>query len=216
MLDSREKERERRIVLLRFGFNGEERKKNVFCIILSKRWRILISGRQDHSLEHPVLKTSWLASKVRSSARRRRWERKQREEQYRTFLTSLRYQDLPSCSCDSRSIQHSLNIVNLFKNWTWRTRREELVPYLSFPQSSAASASYEFGFVKKINARDNTWRPRFRRNTRSSGFFTSQDKDTAAPFDHADRKYVVDGIRVVLSFRLHQQEDHFEQLATCV
>ncbi len=87
MLDSREKERERKIVLLRFGFNGEERKKNVFCIILSKRWRILISGRQDHSLEHPVLKTSWLASKVRSSARRRRWERKQREEQYRTFPT---------------------------------------------------------------------------------------------------------------------------------
>ena len=41
-------------------------------------------------------------------------------------------------------------------------------------------------------------------------------KDTAAPFDHADRRYVVDGIRVVLSFRLHQQEDHFEQLATCV
>jgi len=37
MLDSREKERERRIVLLRFGFIGEERKKNVFCIILSKR-----------------------------------------------------------------------------------------------------------------------------------------------------------------------------------
>jgi hypothetical protein len=76
-------------------------------------------------LEHPVLKTSWLASKVRSSARRRRWERKQREEQYRTFLTSLRYQDLPSCSCDSRSIQHSFNIVNLFKkldleNQTWR------------------------------------------------------------------------------------------------
>jgi hypothetical protein len=102
------------------------------------------------------------------------------------------------------------------KNWTWRTRREELVPYLSFPQSSAASASYEFGFVKKINARDNTWRPRFRRNTRSSGFFTSQDKDTAAPFDHADRRYVVDGIRVVLSFRLHQLEDHFEQLAMCV
>jgi hypothetical protein len=125
MLDSREKERKRRIVLLRFGFIGEERKKNVFCIILSKRWRNLISWRQDHSLEHPVLKTSWLASKVRSSARRRRWERKQREEQYRTFLTSLRYQDLPSCSCDSRSIQHSFNIVNLFKkldleNQTWR------------------------------------------------------------------------------------------------
>ncbi len=53
-------------------------------------------------------------------------------------------------------------------------------------------------------------------NTRSSGFSTSQDKDTAAPFDHADRRYVVDGIRVVLSFRLHQQEDHFEQLAPCV
>ena len=41
-------------------------------------------------------------------------------------------------------------------------------------------------------------------------------KDTAAPFDYADRKYVVDGIRVVLSFRLHHQENHFEQLATCV
>jgi hypothetical protein len=66
-------------------------------------------------LEHPVLKTSWLASKVRSSARRRRWERKQREEQYRTFLTSLRYQDLPSCSCDSRSIQHSFNIAGSFE-----------------------------------------------------------------------------------------------------
>ncbi len=37
MLDSREKERERRIVLPRFGLNNEERKKNVFCIILSKR-----------------------------------------------------------------------------------------------------------------------------------------------------------------------------------
>ena len=125
MLDSREKERKRRIVLLRFGFIGEERKKNVFCIILSKRWRIFTSGRQDHSLEHPVLKTSWLASKVRSSARRRRWERKQREEQYRTFLTSLRYQDLPSCSCDSRSIQHPLNIADSFEkldleNQTWR------------------------------------------------------------------------------------------------
>ena len=35
MLNLREKER--RIVLLRFGFIGEERKKNVFCIILSKR-----------------------------------------------------------------------------------------------------------------------------------------------------------------------------------
>jgi hypothetical protein len=66
-------------------------------------------------LEHPVLKTSWLASKVRSSARRRRWERKQREEQYRTFLTSLRYQDLPSCSCDSRSIQHSFNTAGSFE-----------------------------------------------------------------------------------------------------
>ena len=138
MLDSREKERKRRIVLLRFGFNGEERKKNVFCIILSKSsvfvkvremqislsfpWKNLISWRQDHSLEHPVLKTSWLASKVRSSARRRCWERGQREEQYRTFLTSLRYQDLPSCSCDSRSIQHSFNIVKKLdlENQTWR------------------------------------------------------------------------------------------------
>jgi len=141
MLDSREKERERRIVLLRLGFNDEERKEKCLLYHPVEEMKKVISGRQDHSLEHPVLKTSWLASKVRSSARRRRWERKQREEQYRTFLTSLRYQDLPSCSCDSRSIQHSFNIVNLFKNWTWRTRREELVPYLSFPQSSASSAS---------------------------------------------------------------------------
>ena len=189
----------------------------------------VISGRGDHSLEHPVLKTSWLASKVRSSARRRRWERKQREEQYRTFLTSLRYQDLPSCSCDSRSIQHSFNTAK--KNWTWRTRREELVPYLSFPQSSASSASQRNrirqrklmpGRTSSISpgkraAEDSSWRRRrLQYNTRSSGFSTSQDKDTAAPFDHADRRYVVDGIRVVLSFRLHQQEDHFEQLATCV
>jgi len=139
----------REILLLRFGFIGEER--NVFWIILSKRrifWQqssfcatIIISWRQDHSLEHPVLKTSWLASKVRSSARRRRRERKQREEQYRTFLTSLRCQDLPSCSCGSRSIQHSFNIFCLRQNWTWRTRYEEIVPYLSFLQSSASSAS---------------------------------------------------------------------------
>ena len=182
-----------------------------------------ISWRQDHSLEHPVLKTSWLASKVRSSARRRRWEREQREEQYRTFLTSLRCQDLPSCSCDSRSIQHSFNIFCLRQNWTWRTRYEEIVPYLSFPQSSASSASQENRICQKINARKNildiAWYTscwKFWCNTRSSGFSTSQDKDTAAPFDHADRRYVVDGIRVVLSLCLHQQEDHFEQLATCV
>ena len=191
---------------------------------------------EDHSLEHPVLKTSWLASKVRSYARRRRWEREQREEQYRTFLTSLRCQDLPSCSCDSRGIQHSFNIFCLRQNWTWRTRREEIVPYLSFPQSSASSASKKkpdsseklmTGRTSSISlgrraAEDSScpcrrWRrPRLRCNTRSSGFSTSQDKDTAAPFDHADRRYVVDGNRVVLSFRLHQQEDHFKQLATCV
>ena len=141
MLDSREKERERRIVLLRFGSNNEERKEKCLLYHPVEEMKKVISGRQDHSLEHPVLKTSWLASKVRSSARRRRWERKQREEQYRTFLTSLRYQDLPSCSCDSRSIQHSFNIFCLHQNWTWRTRREEIVPYLSFPQSSASSAS---------------------------------------------------------------------------
>ncbi len=109
MLDSREKEE---IVLLCFGFIGEER--NVFCIILSKRrifWQqssfcatIIISWRQDHSLERPVLKHSWFASKACTSARRQRWERKQQEEQYWTFLTNLRKQDLPSCSCDSRSI----------------------------------------------------------------------------------------------------------------
>lgn len=107
-----------------------KRKKNSTATLRFHRWREkekcllyhpveemkkVISGRQDHSLEHPVLKTSWLASKVRSSARRRRWERKQREEQYRTFLTSLRYQDLPSCSCDSRSIQHSFNIAGSFE-----------------------------------------------------------------------------------------------------
>jgi hypothetical protein len=59
-------------------------------------------------------------------------------------------------------------------------------------------------------------RPRLQYNTRSSGFSTSQEKDTAAPFDYVDRKYVVDGIQVVLSFCLHQQENHFEQLATCI
>ena len=132
-----------------------KRKKNSTATLRSQRWREkekcllyhpveeknLTSGRHDHSLEHPVLKTSWLASKVRSSARRRRWERGQREEQYRTFLTSLRCRDLPSCSCDSRSIQHSFNIFCLRQNWTWRTRYEEIVPYLSFPQSSASSAS---------------------------------------------------------------------------
>ena len=155
MLDSREKERKRRIVLLRFGFIGEERKKNVFCIILSKRWRNLISWRQDHSLEHPVLKTSWLASKVRSSARRRRWERKQREEQYRTFLTSLRYQDLPSCSCDSRSIQHSLKHRQEKKldleNQTWRISSvsffSSIVRIFSFSKKPNSS--------EKINARKN-------------------------------------------------------------
>jgi len=88
----------REILLLRFGFIGEER--NVFWIILSKRrifWQqssfcatIIISWRQDHSLERPALKHSWLASKACTSARRRRWERKQREEKYRTFLTNLR------------------------------------------------------------------------------------------------------------------------------
>ncbi len=72
--------------------------KSSFCA------NIIISWRQDYSLEHPVLKHSWLASKACTSARRRRWEWKQREEQYRTFLTNLRKQDLPSCSCDSRSI----------------------------------------------------------------------------------------------------------------
>ena len=56
MLDSREKERDRRIVLLRLRFIGKERKKNVFCIILSKRWRIFISRSQfgTSSLENIV------------------------------------------------------------------------------------------------------------------------------------------------------------------
>jgi hypothetical protein len=53
MLDSREKERERRIVLLHFGFNGEERKKNVFCIISSKRKIVsclLIKEEEEYNL----------------------------------------------------------------------------------------------------------------------------------------------------------------------
>ena len=151
MLDSREKEREKKnsTATLRFQQWREKEKCLLYHPVEEKN---LISWRQDHSLEHPVLKTSWLASKVRSSARRRRWERKQREEQYRTFLTSLRYQDLPSCSCDSRSIQHSFNIAGSFeKNWTWRTRREELVPYLSFPQSSASSASQKGNRIRQRN-----------------------------------------------------------------
>jgi hypothetical protein len=72
MLDSREKERETRMVLLRLGFNDEERKEKCLLYHPVEEMKKVISGRQDHSLEHPVLKTSWLASKVRSSARRRR------------------------------------------------------------------------------------------------------------------------------------------------
>jgi len=72
MLDSREKERERRMVLLRFGSNDEERKEKCLLYHPVEEMKKVISGRQDHSLEHPVLKTSWLASKVRSSTRRRR------------------------------------------------------------------------------------------------------------------------------------------------
>jgi len=113
------------------------------------------SCRRDEE-EHPVLKTSRPASKVRSSARRRRWERKQREEQYRTFLTSLRCQDLPSCSCDSRSIQHSFNIVGLYvkldlENQTWRNSS------VSFFSSTVRTFSFskETGFVREINARKN-------------------------------------------------------------
>lgn len=153
MLDSREKEREQKnsTATLRF-YRWREKEK---CLLYHPVEEMKNLYLKDHSLEHRVLKTSWLASKVRSSARRRRWERKQREEQYRTFLTSLRCQDLPSCSCDSRSIQLSFNIFYLRQNWTWRTRREEIVPYLSFPQSSASSASQETGFVKRINARKN-------------------------------------------------------------
>ena len=71
MLDSREKERERRIVLLRFGFKGEERKEKCLLYHPVEEMKKVISRKQDHSLEHRVLKTSWLASKVRSSARRR-------------------------------------------------------------------------------------------------------------------------------------------------
>ena len=141
-----------------------KRKKNGTATPRFQRWRekrkmSSVSScrrdeeRQDHSLEHPVLKTSWLASKVRSSARRQRWERKQREEQYRTFLTSLRYQDLPSCSCDSRSIQHSFNIFCLRQNWTWRTRCEEIVPYLSFPQIVRIFSFSKTGFVRKLMPR---------------------------------------------------------------
>lgn len=41
---ARKRKRREEIVLLRFGFNGEERKKNVFCIILSKRWILELHG----------------------------------------------------------------------------------------------------------------------------------------------------------------------------
>ncbi len=71
MLDSREKERDRRIVLLRFGFISEERKEKK-CLLHHPVEEMKNFFSQEHSLEHPVLKTSWLASKVRSSARRRR------------------------------------------------------------------------------------------------------------------------------------------------
>ena len=156
MLDSREKERKRRIVLLRFGFNGEERKKNVFCIILSKR---RIQSREDKITVWNIQswKHSWLASKVRTSARRRCWEREQREEQYRTFLTSLRYQDLPSCSCDSRSLQYSFENIGLYAKLDLenQTRRNSSVSFFS-------SIVRIFSFLRnricqKINARKNTF-----------------------------------------------------------
>jgi len=155
MLDSREKRKRKKNSTATLRFQRWREKEKCLLYHPVEEMKKVISGRGDHSLEHPVLKTSWLASKVRSSARRRRWERKQREEQYRTFLTSLRYQDLPSCSCDSRSIQRSFNIFCLRQNWTWRTRHEEIVPYLSFPQSSASSASQENRIRQKINARKN-------------------------------------------------------------
>ncbi len=94
---TREKKKNR-TAMLRFHLR---RKKNVFWIILLKReeifWQqsftlcitIIISWRQDHSLERPALKHSWLASKACTSARRRRWEQRQWKEQYRTFLTNL-------------------------------------------------------------------------------------------------------------------------------
>ena len=113
------------------------------------------SWRHDHSLEHPVLKTSWLASKVRSSARHRRWERGQREEQYRTFLTSLRYQDLPFCSCDSRSTRHSFENIGLYVKWTWKTRHEENSS-VSFFSSIVRIFSFLRNRIRqKINARKN-------------------------------------------------------------
>ena len=119
MLDSREKERKQKNSTATLRFQRWREKEKCLLYHPVEEMKKVISKRQDHSLEHPVLKTSWLASKVRSSARRRRWERKQREEQYRTFLTSLRYQDLPSCSCDSRSLQHSYAKLDL-ENQTWR------------------------------------------------------------------------------------------------
>ena len=56
MLDSWEKERARRIVLLRLGFNDEERKEKCLLYHPVEEMKKVISGRQDHSLEHPVLK----------------------------------------------------------------------------------------------------------------------------------------------------------------
>ncbi len=58
MLDSWEKEREKkkRIVLLRFGFNRWREKEK--CLLYHPvEEKNIISWRQDHSLEHPVLKT---------------------------------------------------------------------------------------------------------------------------------------------------------------
>ncbi len=89
-----------------------------------------------------------------------------------------------------------------------RTRHEENSSVSFFSSIVRIFTFSRNRICQKINARKNilniAWytsccRLRFRCNTRSPGFSTSQDKDTAAPFDHADRKYVVDGIRVVLS-----------------
>ncbi len=47
----------------------------------------------------------------------------------------------------------------------------------------------------------------------------SQDTEKKILLPHLTtptEKHVVDGIQVALSFRLHQQENHFEQLAMCV
>ncbi len=197
-----------------FSGSSCQKEKNILAAKFLLCATIIISWRQDHSLERPALKHSWLASKACTSARCRRWEQKQREEQYRTFLTNL---------CKKAFLPAPVTPEALFKD-----TKNSFVPF--FPSKpSATSTSWETGFVKKIDARKKSFNiARLTSRWRQDSDVTLALQDfkitiyritrwkSAAPFDHANQKYVVDDIQDVLSFRLHQKEDHFEQLATCV